>query len=177
MKNGDDIPFTCFYTSNISLPRQVLNQAPFSSAFNSYGWEDIELGYRLSVQGLRIVYNQDAKAKHFHPMNMTSFLKRQRSVGELTREVRPFANIGLCVLVLSGLALFSSEAVKCYFSFPFWVKMSALATAIVFTFTIHNRAALAADDRVSSGRTLIALVSLALWFTVAASGRWIGFSG
>ena len=110
-------------------------------------------------------------------LRMLNLGLRHRSVGELTREVRPFANIGLCVLVLSGLALFSSEAVKCYFSFPFWVKMSALATAIVFTFTIHNRAALAADDRVSSGRTLIALVSLALWFTVAASGRWIGFSG
>jgi hypothetical protein len=26
-------------------------------------------------------------------------------------------------------------------------------------------------------RVLVALVSLALWFCVGASGRWIGFSG
>ncbi|MEQ1908244.1 MAG: DUF6644 family protein [Vicinamibacterales bacterium] len=102
---------------------------------------------------------------------------RQRSVGELTRETRPFARIGLVVLILSGLALFASEAVKCYYSVPFWVKMYALAAAIVFTFTVHNRVALSADDRSSGGRTMVALVSLALWFTVAASGRWIGFSG
>ena len=102
---------------------------------------------------------------------------RQRSVGELARETRPFARIGLVVLILSGLALFASEAVKCYYSVPFWVKMYALAAAIVFTFTVHNRVALSADDRSSGGRTMIALVSLALWFTVAASGRWIGFSG
>ena len=110
-------------------------------------------------------------------LRMLNFGLRQRSVAELTREVRPFANIGLGVLLLSGLALFSSEAVKCYYSFPFWVKMYALAAAIVFTYTVHNRAALSADDRSSGGRTMIALVSLALWFTVAASGRWIGFSG
>ena len=102
---------------------------------------------------------------------------RQRSVGELARETRPYARIGLVVLILSGLALFASEAVKCYYSVPFWVKMYALAAAIVFTYTVHNRAALSPDDRSSSGRTMIALVSLALWFTVAASGRWIGFSG
>ena len=102
---------------------------------------------------------------------------RGRSVGELAREARPFANLGLVILLLSGFALFSSEAVKCYYSYPFRVKMAALAAALVFTYTVHNRAALAADDRASSGRTMIALASLLLWFIVAASGRWIGFSG
>ncbi len=81
LQNAEDIPFTCFYTSNISIPRQVLGKEPFDSAFSFYGWEDTELGYRLSVQGLRIIYNQDAKAKHFHPMSMSSFLKRQQLVG------------------------------------------------------------------------------------------------
>ena len=55
---------------------------------------------------------------------------RQRPVGELVRETQPFARIGLVVLLASGLALFSSEAVKCYYSFPFWVKMGSLAAAI-----------------------------------------------
>lgn len=102
---------------------------------------------------------------------------RGRSVSELARETKPFARIGLVVLILSGLALFSSEAVKCYYSYPFWVKMSALAAALIFTYTVHNRVALSADDRSNGGRTMVALVSLALWFVVAASGRWIGFSG
>ena len=102
---------------------------------------------------------------------------RGRSVGELAREVRPVANLGLVILLLSGFALFSSEAVKCYYSYPFRLKIVALAVALVFTYTVHNRAATADDDRVSGGRTMIALASLLLWFTVAAAGRWIGFSG
>lgn len=110
-------------------------------------------------------------------LRMLNLGMRHRPVSELARDVRPVANIGLVVLVLSGLALFASEAVKCYYSFPFWVKIEALAVAVVFTYTLHNRVALSSDDRVTGGRVVIALVSLGLWFTVAAAGRWIGFSG
>jgi hypothetical protein len=102
---------------------------------------------------------------------------RDRSVGELARDARPFANIGLVVLILSGTGLFASEAVKCYYSYPFWVKIIALALAILFTYTVHDRATRGDTDHEGGGRTVIALVSLVLWFTVAAAGRWIGFSG
>jgi hypothetical protein len=103
---------------------------------------------------------------------------RQRTLGELAAEARPFVRLALVVLIVSGVALFASEAVKCYYSTPFWVKMSALILATLFTFTIRNRVASAEDGRFSgSARRGVALLSLALWFTVAASGRWIGFSG
>src|SRR5439155_77101 len=46
--DGGDAPFTCFYTSNISLPRDVLAESPFDPTFATAAWEDIELGYRLS---------------------------------------------------------------------------------------------------------------------------------
>ncbi len=81
MQPGQEVPFTCFYTSNISLPRQLLGDAPFDPAFAEYGWEDVELGYRLSREGLKILYHPDASALHLHPMNLKSVFARQRQVG------------------------------------------------------------------------------------------------
>ena len=81
MTSGSDQPFTCFYTSNISIDRSILGNEPFDPAFSSYGWEDVELGYRLSLRGVRIVYDEKARAGHFHPTSVRSFYRRQLQVG------------------------------------------------------------------------------------------------
>jgi hypothetical protein len=81
-------------------------------------------------------------------------------------------------MLLTGFALFVSEATKCYYSTPFWVKMTSLALAIAFTFTVRRKVSLTEDGRVRPALLkLVALVSLTLWFGVGAGGRWIGFSG
>jgi hypothetical protein len=84
---------------------------------------------------------------------------------------------GIALMILTGVPLFLSEAVKCYYSMSFWVKIVTLVPAIVFALTVRRRIA-SADERVVSGatRALTAVASLGLWFTVAAAGRWIGFS-
>jgi GT2 family glycosyltransferase len=81
LADGGDAPYTCLYTSNVSLPRAALGDTPFDPAFTSYGWEDVELGYRLARRGLRIVYTSNAVARHCHPTTMGEFLRRQRQVG------------------------------------------------------------------------------------------------
>jgi uncharacterized membrane protein YhdT len=102
---------------------------------------------------------------------------RRQPVAELARESRRFLIGSLAVMLVTGLLLFSSEAVKCYYSFAFWFKMTSLVLAIIFTFTVHQRVTLADDTRIGKvkGR-LVALVSLALWLGVGWGGRWIGFS-
>ena len=80
-RDGEDLYFTCFYTSNISLPRDVLGEEPFHPAFTFVDWEDLELGYRLSRRGLRLVLHTAAIAHHFHPMTMAGFFRRQQHVG------------------------------------------------------------------------------------------------
>ena len=82
LKKGQEVPFTCFYTSHISLPMKTLGSEPFSPLFNAYGWEDAEVGYRMTRQGMRILYCPPARAFHAHPMDLTSFCKRQVQVGE-----------------------------------------------------------------------------------------------
>jgi GT2 family glycosyltransferase len=79
--DGEDVFYTCLYTSNVSLPRRVLGDDPFHPAFTFVDWEDVELGYRLSLRGLRIVYHASAVARHVHPMTMTTFYRRQVHVG------------------------------------------------------------------------------------------------
>jgi glycosyltransferase involved in cell wall biosynthesis len=86
-QNGDDVPFSCFYTSNISIPRTILGEEPFHPAFDFVNWEDVELGYRLSLRGLRIVYDSGARTRHLHPMDMIAFFKRQKQIGEKMRVI------------------------------------------------------------------------------------------
>ncbi|WP_291322890.1 glycosyltransferase [Desulfonatronospira sp.] len=82
MQDGQDVPYTCFYTSNLSIPRHVLGDNPFDPIFNTYGWEDVELGYRLSLRGLRIIYAAEARASHLHPMSLLQIYARQIKIGQ-----------------------------------------------------------------------------------------------
>ncbi len=80
-------------------------------------------------------------------------------------------------MLSTGVALFVSEAVKCYYSTAFWVKMTSLLLATIFTFTVRRNITQADHGTVSPATyKLVALVSLVLWFGVGAGGRWIGFS-
>lgn len=81
MRSGEEQPFTCFYTSNISLPRDLLGEQPFDPIFSSYGWEDVELGYRLNLRGVRIIYEERARAGHHHETTISSFYRRMLQVG------------------------------------------------------------------------------------------------
>jgi hypothetical protein len=82
----------------------------------------------------------------------------------------------VAAMVATGLLLFLSEAVKCYHNPSFWVKMSTLPVALLFAFTVRRRVASGAEGGTSWRTRLTAVGSMALWFTVAAAGRWIGFS-
>lgn len=82
IRDGEIAPFNFFYTSNISIDRQVLVDHPFDTTFPSAAWEDIELAWRLDAKGLKIRYNAAAVTRHHHPMSVDSFAKRQYTVGK-----------------------------------------------------------------------------------------------
>src|SRR5687768_16627983 len=98
-------------------------------------------------------------------------------LSRLARDVQPWVIGSLVVMILSGIPLFLSEATKCYYSFAFWTKMTALLFAIIFTFTIRRSVSFAPDGRFSAASyRVVGLTSIALWSTVGWGGRWIGFS-
>ncbi len=94
----------------------------------------------------------------------------------LARQARPWLVAGVVVMLASGVLLFLSEAVKCYYSQAFWVKITTLPAGLLFTFVVRERVAAAADDHVGFTVAATGAASIALWVTVAAAGRWIGFS-
>jgi uncharacterized membrane protein YhdT len=111
-------------------------------------------------------------------LRFLGFGLRRQSIVEVAREAHPWLVGSLIVMLGTGITLFVSEPTKCYYSIPFWWKMSSLALAMLFTFTVRRKVALADELRVRPiWHKLVALVSLTLWFGVGASGRWIGFSG
>ena len=64
---GDGLPFKCFVTGNSSVARQhLLDAGLFDEGFAAYGGEDLELGYRLHLAGLRFRYAGHALAYHHH---------------------------------------------------------------------------------------------------------------
>ena len=100
-----------------------------------------------------------------------------RPVRELAGETERWMTTALIVLIITGIGLFLSEAVKCFYSTPFWVKMTTLALATIFTYTLRRGVVRKTGTDVGTTTRLVAVVSMALWFTVGAAGRWIGFSG
>ena len=110
-------------------------------------------------------------------LRLVRLLLKERTVAELASEARPFMIAALIGMVLTGVPLFLSEPIKCYYSPAFWVKMSTLAIAILYTFTIRTRVTRAEPVRNTARLQMLAgALSIALWVTVAAAGRWIGFS-
>ncbi|HMS85141.1 MAG TPA: glycosyltransferase [Nitrospira sp.] len=77
--------FRLFYTSNISLKRSLLGKQAtvFDPDFTYPAYDDTELGYRLSKQGMEIHYNAMATTSHHHEMTIQSVATRQRHAGRM----------------------------------------------------------------------------------------------
>lgn len=93
----------------------------------------------------------------------------------LARQLRPWLTAAVLVMTATGVLLFLSEAVKCYYSQAFWVKIVTFPIAIAFTYAVRQRVA-ESENTTRGTAALTAVASLTLWFVVAAAGRWIGFS-
>lgn len=102
---------------------------------------------------------------------------RRQPVAQLAADVQPWLIGSLIVMLTTGSLLFTSEAIKCYYSAAFWWKMTSLSLAIGFTFTVRRKVAAADEARVGPRWSrLVGLASLALWSGVGVGGRLIGFS-
>ena len=100
---------------------------------------------------------------------------RRQPVADVAREAQRWLRASLLVMLPTGLLLFSSKAEQCYYLPAFWIKMTSLSLALVFTFAVRRRVALASETRISPvwGK-LVAVISLSLWSSVAIAGKWIG---
>lgn len=96
-KDSQEYDFRHLYTSNISFSASLLHalaakeakESPggqvawFDPAFHMYGFEDVDLGYRLSKLGMRIFYSSTPVACHYHYHTAYSFTSRQYKSGRM----------------------------------------------------------------------------------------------
>ena len=110
-------------------------------------------------------------------LRLFGFGLRRQPVAQLASDAQRWLIASLLVMITTGALLFSSEAIKCYYHEAFWVKMTSLLLAVVFTFTVRRRVAMANESGIRPAWSkLTALVSVILWSGVGVGGRWIGFS-
>ena len=95
-----------------------------------------------------------------------------------------FFAASLTLTVATGVFMSCAVALKIYYLPVFWYKMLALASGVVFHFVVFRPLMIQAMSRGlnegAGSRALniaVGTASIMVWFTVAATGRWIGFSG
>jgi glycosyltransferase involved in cell wall biosynthesis len=86
LRPGDQVPASCFWTSNVSVKTDLLSRVGgFDEAFRQPACEDAELGVRLARSGMNLSFDPLAVGEHFHPTDLTRTLERMRMVGESFR--------------------------------------------------------------------------------------------
>lgn len=114
-------------------------------------------------------------------LRMMGVAFREDRVSKLSRQFLPWAWAGFAVQIVTGVLLFASEAVRCYYDPAFWIKMGLIAAAtiniLIFHETIARRMPTWDEARFApfSARTY-ALLSIILWFAIAGVGRWLNSS-
>ncbi|MGA0241715.1 MAG: glycosyltransferase family 2 protein [Candidatus Marinamargulisbacteria bacterium] len=80
---GDALDWYYFLTGNISFPRSIfMDHQGFSHDFSNYGWEDLELGYRLKKQGVPLHYLPSAINYHYHVITDQEKADRKLLMGQ-----------------------------------------------------------------------------------------------
>jgi hypothetical protein len=102
---------------------------------------------------------------------------KAQPISEVASALRPWNRWSLVVMLVSGILLFLSEAMKCYGNTSFRIKMLFLFLALLFQFTLYNRAVRSEDKVAPVSGKIMGVIALCLWFGVGLAGRAIGFLG
>ena len=91
----------------------------------------------------------------------------------IAKELRAWTAAGLVIMLSSGPLILSSEAIRCYKTPVFWIKMALLGIALIFHFTTHSRVVFEQPPAHGPRARWTAALSLGLWISVALAGKAI----
>lgn len=74
-----------FYTSNVSLKREMLDLVGGFDEDFEFAYEDLDLAKRMAERGFRLVYAPDATAEHLHHVTVESYARRMAIIGRSER--------------------------------------------------------------------------------------------
>ncbi len=114
-------------------------------------------------------------------LRLLGIASKGRAVSRLTGEVLPFTWVVFVIAAITGLLLFSSNAVKYAHNTFFLAKMALLVVAFANMMVFHVITSRGIEHWDESPHPpvqakLAGGVSLALWIAVIVCGRWIGFT-
>ena len=113
-------------------------------------------------------------------LRLLGLANRNRAVSSVLAEILPWTWAGFAVATTSGLLLFSSAAMRYSGNALFVLKMGLLLLAGVNMAVFHlmTQRSLAQWDAgafTPASARASAAVSLSLWISIVALGRWVGF--
>jgi hypothetical protein len=98
---------------------------------------------------------------------------KKESAADLLKGTRAWTLGGLALVLITGPLIFSSDPNMYLHNASFRFKITALALAIIYNYTIHRWVAL---KQTSGGVAALAgVISLALWISVVFGGIFIAF--
>jgi glycosyltransferase involved in cell wall biosynthesis len=75
-QGGEDVGWPRFYSSNVSLKRDLFRAAGGFDPDFVFDYEDLDLGWRLGQRGLRLLYEPGAVVEHLHPYDWAAVERR-----------------------------------------------------------------------------------------------------
>ena len=113
-------------------------------------------------------------------LRLLGWVVQRERVSALTGKLLPWAWAGFAVQVVTGVLLFSSEAVKVYSNPAFRLKMLFLFLAgmhaLIFHWIVYRDVANWDDSALLPMKAKVSgFVSILLWVGIVAAGRFIGF--
>lgn len=114
-------------------------------------------------------------------MRLLGIVMKKRPVSEVASQFLPWVWTGFVVMILTGVILFSSEAVKCYDSPFFRTKLVLLMLAGANALLFHTTVFRDVESWDKSPRTplrakIAGACSLAVWIGVVAMGRALAYA-
>jgi hypothetical protein len=113
-------------------------------------------------------------------LRLLGLANRDRPFSQMAREMLPWTWSAFVVAAIAGALMFTSKALIYFGNIPFRIKMVCLLLAGANMLLFHwlgSRHLASWDASTPPPRARIAgAVSILLWTTIVAAGRWIGFT-
>ncbi|WP_404714176.1 DUF6644 family protein [Sphingomonas sp. MMS24-J13] len=102
-------------------------------------------------------------------------------VSRLTKALLPLTWIAFAIAFVSGALMFSSQPAKYFANFAFRMKMvmllaAGLNMAVFHLMTMRGISLWDNNAKVPGAAKAAGLISMVIWVTIVALGRWIGFT-
>ena len=155
---------------------QILQDTPIGVLVRENNWWYPVLNV-VHVLGLMVA----AGTVMFFDLRLLGLGLKGTTVSEAAARLLPWTWGGFAVMAVTGSLLICSEAERLYFNVAFRVKVVCLILAglnvLLFHLTVFRSVAQWDRALVAPARARLAgAVSLALWLTILAAGRMIGYT-